>query len=280
MVEENSNYNFMDNRVFIDIASGCGNNCSYCYISNKNQKQIVFNQEQLDLLVENILKNENFLSGSKGTLLSFSPHTEPFMNNLSIEAIIYLLKKFLPLGNRVQIATKEVLTEEIINFIKQNAVDVNQVSVFISISKVLDYRNTEPFAASINARLKNIEICKKNGIKNCLYIKPFLVSKSEEMKKLLECIEFFDPDAICIGVFYNVNVEKRGKAHPTEKQLYSYGISTDMIRFMDLYNYNKPIFLTSSCVVSYFNDCYNNVDIPSELCIGCNINCKKKGKWN
>lgn len=280
MMVEKSNYNFVDNRVFIDIASGCGNNCSYCYISNKNQKQIVFNQEQLDLLGENILKNENFLSGSKGTLLSFSPHTEPFKNNVSIKAMIYILKKFLPLGNRVQIATKEVITEEFIDFVKKNVVDVNQVSVFISISKVLGYRDAEPFAASINSRFENIEICKRNGIKNCLYVKPFLISKSEEMKKLAECIDFYDPDAICIGVYYNENVEKRGKSHPTEKRLYSYGISFDMIKFMDFYNYNKPIFLTSSCVISYFNNCCNNVDIPYDLCVECNIDCKKKGKWN
>lgn len=170
---------FSDGRIFIDVARGCGNGCKYCYCQDKNEPQLVFDQETIIKTVQSIFCDNRFYKGKNGTLVSLCPHTEPFKSCDSTMAIISLIELFLPYGNRIQISTKEVIPDIFIDKIRKTKMDIEQLTLFVSVSSLNSYKIDEPFAADIQDRLNNIDRLNNSKINNCLYIKPYLMQEDE-----------------------------------------------------------------------------------------------------
>lgn len=268
-------YSFSDERVFIDIAYGCGNNCDYCYCPEAGIPQAVYTH---DILMNSLysIKNDNrFINGKSGTVISLCPHTEPFKSAESAEALLTIVRDLLPLGNRIQISTKERIPKSFLSLAE--TADDGQITVFISISSLTGYRTHEPFAASIEDRLSNIDSIRGTAVKSCIYIKPLLLEEND-IPAVFRIIAERNPGAVCIGIEYKHD-QKGVYKHPTDHALSSEGMSNMMKLFCESYHLDVPLFYTSSCVISYFNHMYNGVAIPQNLCAICDIDCARAGKW-
>jgi len=269
------NAQFSDGRVFIDIAYGCGNQCVYCYCKGAKEPQIVYSENTIMELIQYILADNRFVQGRRGTLVSFCPHTEPFKSSESTKALISLINIILPLGNRIQISTKERVPVEFIDAMK--SAKNHQVVIFISISSLADSRLLEPYATDVLDRIDNINRLYNTNIDTCLYIKPFRL-RNNEFKTVLALINDKKPSSVCVGIEYTYgNID--GYKHPTDNSLLSVGIDEKMREFRTLYDLEIPIFYTSSCVVAYLNQDYNSINIPRSLCVRCTLECEEQGKW-
>lgn len=266
-------FSFSDGRVFIDIAHGCGNGCSYCYCRSANEKQVVYSEKELDMAVKTIFANSQFIRGKTGTLVSFCPHTETFKSCESTKALLSVIEHFLQFDNRIQISTKEVIPDSFIETVMGFNIKMGQITIFTSISSLNNHKDYEPNTPDVITRLENIVRLRDTNIKSCLYIKPFLMLEND-MEETIKIINDLAPDTVCIGVYY-----KQGEVgkyrHPTDDTISSKGINNGMSMFIKKYNSKTPLFLTSSCVVAYLNQIINNVTIPQQLCVNCKCFCKR-----
>lgn len=273
-------FQFVDNRVFIDIGRGCGNACKYCYLEDSSVLQTVFDNATISECIQKILKSPKFRPGKFGTIVSFCPHTEPFKSKDSAEMLLFAIKELASYENLMQFATKELIPDFFIKGVDKVSYD-GQITAFISISSLDKQEYYEPFAKNISERLENINNLHKSKIRGCVYLKPFLFDEME-FERLSELIREVSPDAICIGVIYSY-LEKQDNeifSHPTEKNLFTKGKNEKMLKFYDCFlkSTHTPVYFTSTCVVAKLNNIYNNAIIPKDLCIGCSKECVQK-KW-
>ena len=198
----NSKYIIRDNRIFLDICEeGCGSNCAYCYVQDKNKPQVLLSQKQI-LLICNMVKDKV----DTNTIISLCPNTEPFKSIESTQLILFIIRFFLPLGCYIQISTKEKIPEM---FLKEISY-IHESRIFINISMpyIIGAERIEPKAAPVNDRLENFKrIQSYPGVHCCLYIKPFQVKDDEEQKLYIQYIKEYNISVVCVGPQFNVKIE-------------------------------------------------------------------------
>lgn len=267
-------FEFVEGRVFIDIGEGCGNSCTYCYVKGKSNIQVVFSSERIIEGVNKIISDSRFIPGV--TIISFCPHTEPFKTSTSVDRMLETIELLAPMGNCIQIATKEVVPDRFLEAVKKIVLP-NQLMIFISCSCFMKSSQIEPYAADYKLRLANIEKCRLYGIHSVLYLKPFLLS-NEDMDVLKAELKRYRPDVVCLGIIYQKN-DKGEYRHPTNGEMTSQGMDDKMYLCANMIRLYSPVFYTSTCVNAWFNNIVNNVNIPKQLCVKCNTECFKQ-KWN
>ena len=159
-------------RIFVNTALGCNANCVYCYLPDmKDDKEInyISAEEAIDL----VEKTPDFVKGEDGTIISIGCYSE-CLNAKNINKTKLLLEHFLPMGNYIQLATKQAVTSEIIDVICRNRKFEKQVSIYISMPTISGIEKLEQGTAKYGDRINNIEKCKNNEISVVLYVKPFL----------------------------------------------------------------------------------------------------------
>ena len=190
-------------RVFVDVASsGCGSGCSYCYIDAPAAQQITLAAEDVEAITHQLVASDRFVPGSRGTLVSLSPNSEPFKSEESVEAVSRILQTVLPLGNPIQIPTKEIVPQKIVDILDRLATDERQVVIFISLSSFDSAHRLEPHAAPLSQRLYNGTIIHGHKAQSCAYIKPFLASALSEIDSFVEAINSSQFDVACVGMRY------------------------------------------------------------------------------
>jgi radical SAM protein with 4Fe4S-binding SPASM domain len=109
------------NMVGIDLVNGCNLNCSYCFISASSKKRKVLSEEKVkDLL--------NFLEKEKTTPITFffAGSGEPTMNFNLMKQLPNLCRDKGFVNCTFDLTTNgTILTEEMINFLKQEKFDIN-----------------------------------------------------------------------------------------------------------------------------------------------------------
>ena len=267
---------FGNGRVFIDVGTGCGNSCQYCYVNEKDKPQSTISENQFQSETKRLIEDHRFNPGV--TVVSFCPHTEPFKTSASIERLLLAIKILAPFKNVIQIATKEIIPATFLEKVKK-LVEPNQLVIFISISCFLQSQKVEPYAAEYRLRLANIKLCHNYGVRNVLYLKPFLLS-DEDVKILPSILKACQPDAICIGIVYSKD-DMGEFHHPTNKEMRSSGATNNMLRCAEMIRQfsTSPVFLNSTCANCYFFSSINHTDIPQVLCVKCNPICFER-KWN
>lgn len=278
-----SNIHLTEGRVFIDISQrGCGSGCLYCYIDGTGEAQELLPQQVVSSSVAYLIQHPNFVPGLHGTLLSLCPNTEPFKTNASTDLITLVLRKILPLGNPVQIPTKERVPASILQTIRQYRTHPRQVILFISSSTVSKATLIEPGAAAPEIRFQNIHACRQADVPSCLYIKPFTKVTFQDINLYIDTIRVYDPPVICVGVLYRKGQSAASHPvhlyHPARTNLRAPGVSDLMQNFRDtLANiFSIPIFYSSVCVSAYIRDWYPVPNIWRkfpDLCINCR-NCE------
>jgi len=267
-----------NNRYFINISkSGCGNGCKYCYVKGASSKQELLSLDKVELSLKYIEKHKNFSTGNTGSLISLCPDTEPFKSEKSEELIIQVLKKFLPLGNPIQISTKQKTPEKILQIISCNQVYQGQVVLFISSNTISRHSEIEPFADGVEKRFTSFIKCKEMNITTCLYIKPITHLTLSDTELYIKMIHKYQPDYICAGILYDLNNynEHNKYAHPAHTEIkISYSSLKNISDFKSRISkrISIPIFHSSICVSAYARDYYPSPHIWEdfkELCINC-----------
>ena len=163
-------------RIFLNTELGCSSSCTYCYLpqlgfpigARLNTKRATA-QEVLDSLGS----NADFVPGNSGTLISigcFSECWDPKNRGTTIE----IIRKMLPLGNRIQLATKRRIKLHELQNLEDLPGAKSQLSIYVSSATLAGWSEYEPGTAPPEKRFLSFEACRLAGLTAFLYIKPVI----------------------------------------------------------------------------------------------------------
>jgi len=160
-------------RVFISTHLGCESGCTYCYLPH--QTSFEFDEEIVpaQVLFNQVINDKRYKQGQNGTLVSLGCYSEPFSKN-SFTETVELIYAFLQQGNRVQIATKQCVSEDSLQAISDIQQYANQFVLLTSCAAITDNEKIEINAPPLAHRFENFDNCNKLGLMSGLMIKPFL----------------------------------------------------------------------------------------------------------
>lgn len=159
-------------RIFVNTSIGCNAKCSYCYLPKLKNTEKILDISAGDAIqqVENF---SGFKAGEDGTIISIGCYSE-CLDETNFEKTKQILEYFLPLGNYIQLATKQYLTHKFVEMICQKRCFKQQISIYISMPTISKIEKIEKGTAAYEERKNNIGLCVENNINVVLYIKPFL----------------------------------------------------------------------------------------------------------
>lgn len=242
-------------RAFLPIStSGCGSGCKYCFISDPDGQPNYVAPAEIDASLSELLSSPDFSPGVNGTLLSLAPETEPMRGERSIALLNQYLAELLPLGNPIQIATKERVPTDW----WEHVLDCAQLVLFTSFSTLLRAERIEPRAAAPNTRLLNFDLPTTGKARQVALIKPFLRQTARELEEFATAFMQHMPDAQCVGIQYVANKSDRSERlhHPLFEGWTSPPPSSLLHEFAGALRerLNIPTFHNSTCVSAYFLD--------------------------
>lgn len=190
------------NRFFVDLWKNCNYGCSYCYIPN-TKASIKNINDRIIFCVNTLFSHSEFKPGRNGTLISISPHAEPFYNKFRSDAIFKLIDKLVIFNNPIQFATKSKLSSWHIENIDRIRRYRNQIVGYVSISTISKTQFYENGTSKPSDRFNNIRLLNDKEIPSCLFIKPVLPKIT--ILDLNLFIEYFDKYNVrvgCVGDLY------------------------------------------------------------------------------
>ena len=204
-------------RVFVNTALGCNAKCKYCYLPDvHNGERIIYSPAET--VIKLVKDFPDFVQGEEGTIISIGCYSE-CLDLKNVTETKTILEKILPVGNYIQLATKQVVDKSIIDIIKCKRLFQEQVSIYVSMPTISGISQLEIGTALFQDRVNNIKICKDNGIVVVLYIKPFLEQlTADDKEKYIELINKYHIPII-IGGYLSVK-NSVNKADVGEELLY------------------------------------------------------------
>ena len=217
-------------RLFVNTVMGCNACCKYCYMPKLGYKK----KEKTisgEMAIQQVLCMKCFASGKSGTILSLGCYSE-CLDSQDIKETETVVRGLLPLGNRIQLATKQIVTEEFLEIIKQYRVYAEQMHVYISIPTISLISQLEPGTVSLNQRIINIENCIRYDVPVVLYIKPFLENITEcDLEKYIKIVKKYRIPAVVGGYLYT---EPNGKlADVGDGRLYESDLDLRRAKFIN-----------------------------------------------
>lgn len=194
-------------RIFVNTAIGCNACCKYCYmpkLGHKKKEKTISGE----MAVQQVLSMTCFSPGKNGTVLSLGCYSEclDLQNMKETEMVVQGL---LPLENRIQLATKQIVTEHFLEIIKRYQMYDEQMHIYISMPTISLIEQLESGTVSANQRITNIENCIRHNIPVVLYIKPFLENITEsDLEKYIKIVRKYRIPAVVGGYLYT---EPNGK---------------------------------------------------------------------
>lgn len=217
-------------RIFVNTAIGCNACCKYCYmpkLGHKKKEKTISGE----MSVQQVLSMTCFSPGKNGTVLSLGCYSEclDLQNMKETETVVQGL---LPLGNRIQLATKQIVTEHFLEIIKRYQMYDEQMHIYISMPTISLIEQLESGTALANQRITNIENCIRHNIPVVLYIKPFLENITEsDLEKYIKIVRKYRIPAVVGGYLYT---EPNGKlADVGNGRLYEGNLEFGRIKFIN-----------------------------------------------
>lgn len=217
-------------RIFVNTAIGCNACCKYCYmpkLGHKKKEKTISGE----MAVQQVLNMTCFSPGKNGTVLSLGCYSEclDLQNMKETETVVQGL---LPLGNRIQLATKQIVTEHFLEIIKRYQMYDEQMHIYISMPTISLIEQLESGTALANQRITNIENCIRHNIPVVLYIKPFLENITEsDLEKYIKIVRKYRISAVVGGYLYT---EPNGKlADVGNGRLYEGNLEFGRIKFIN-----------------------------------------------
>ena len=271
-------------RFFVNVtSSGCGSSCAYCYVDGFRQGQVALTPDDLEESLRLMTAHPGFAAGPRGTLVSMCPDTEPFKTSVSTALVAQVLSRVLPIGNPLQLSTKEPVPPAILELIRERRRFAGQVILFTSSSTISKAATVEPSASPPAARFTNFEACRLYGITSCLYVKPFLPATYADLELYVDVARNYRPSTACVGVLYKpsrageaANSPRPGSKfhHPVHTELEAPALETSVIEFRARLAQvlEGPVFHSSVCVSAHARGWYPSPHIWRELpdlCVRC-----------
>lgn len=190
--------------MFVSPALGCPAACAFCYLPSTNEAAPT--NPPKHNLVDMIQKDRRFIKGPGGTLISLGCLSEPLAPH-SIRATLSFLERAQKWRNPIQLATRWVVPQRLAADFLRVASGCDLV-LFHSMSTVNRAREFERGTSPTAKRLEFFSACAKAGLRNILYIKPFISGvTTSDVKEFVRIIEQYRPMAIVVGPMYsNSNV--------------------------------------------------------------------------
>ena len=265
-------FTILDGRIFFDISySGCGSNCSYCYVDTKNDKQHLLSFERIRYICDYI--EDNF--HPRKYIISLCPNTEPLKSDKSASFILYIARYFLERDNFIQISTKEKIDTSFLD--KINSISDGRVYIHISIPFLDNTEKIEPFAAPVNCRLENFILGKKyNSVHFVLYIKPYSQKTNENMLRYVQVINKYDIQNVCVGVRFEAMNQMPciSLYDPLLANRMMSNQKDHIVKFIDYLREfsSAKVYCSSTCIINCDskNDCsFKLFNYSSSLCADC-----------
>lgn len=191
-------------RLFLNTNLGCNAQCSYCYlpILSLNLGKTPNNVIQTEKLLEMLNKNDNFIKGKNGTILSLGCYSECW-DEINREDTINLINLLLEYQNPIQLATKKYIDEDYFCKINLNQMKYpNHLSIFISSSTITQFKKYEKGTINPFLRFDSFKIQSKYNIPMYLYIKPVLENITiKDIDLYIQIIKQYNIDAIVGELF-------------------------------------------------------------------------------
>ena len=217
-------------RIFVNTAIGCNACCKYCYmpkLGHKKKEKTISGE----MAVQQVLNMTCFSPGKNGTVLSLGCYSE-CLDLQNIKETETVVQGLLPLGNRIQLATKQIVTEHFLEIIKRYQMYDEQMHIYISMPTISLIEQLESGTALANQRITNIENCIRHNIPVVLYIKPFLENITEsDLEKYIKIVRKYRIPAVVGGYLYT---EPNGKlADVGNGRLYEGNLEFGRIKFIN-----------------------------------------------
>lgn len=231
-------------RLFINSRIGCNSKCTYCYL--KFLKLEDTECKSANEIISMLEKNENFIEGKNGTIISLGCYSECWDNTNKGETID-IIKYFLSKGNPVQMATKQKIEIHELSCIKEFILWKNQFSVFVSIPTMSYHHIFEKQTALIEDRITNFEIAEYLGIPIILYIKPVLENITiRDIEKYLELIKKYSIKDVVVGSLFQINSECKDFAPVGNGKLYYSNKNMDEKKIIEKLKHYCNVYRKSS----------------------------------
>lgn len=188
-------------RIFINTALGCNANCKYCYLPHlgyERKKKVISGETAVQML-----RNMScFEEGKNGTIISIGCYSE-CLDKQNMKETKKIIQNVLPLGNKVQLATKQSVTEEVCKLIERNRIFTEQMKVYISMPTFSLISQMEPGTVPVELRIRNIEKCMKYNIPVVLYIKPFMDKITDlDLEQYINILKTYKIPVVVGGYLY------------------------------------------------------------------------------
>jgi DNA repair photolyase len=191
-----------DGRVFINPALGCASRCRFCYVNDLGFTALTMSPFDGDTVRRELTSSHRFLPGRNGTLISFSPDTEPFDRRVVAKTLEYVAA-VSPLGNPLQIATRRKVERDIVKRIVDSLAYPEQLTLFVSSCTIRYHQALEPGTVTPAKRFETFAACRAEGLSACLYLKPVLPGVTiQDAEAYVEVIRQYAIQRCCVGVLY------------------------------------------------------------------------------
>lgn len=236
-------------RIFVNTSIGCMASCQYCYLpSLKNNKNV--DNISSDKAIKLVEEKPYFVTGENGTIISIGCYSE-CLDKDNILNTKSLLKHFTPKGNYIQLATKQLVTKELLATIVSNRVFNQQVIIYVSMPTISHILSIEKRTAPFEIRMNNIKECVSNDICVVLYIKPYLHNlTSEDVDKYLDIIDRYNIPVV-IGSYLSVQ-NTSTMADVGEQKLYEMELDEEYDNFLMKFKNIQNVYYHSIEVINYF----------------------------
>ena len=241
-----------DKRIFIDVASkGCGSGCIYCFSKYPTLKQTLLSEDEMNSICDEIIK----LPECDKTIISLCPNTEPMKSKESQELIKLIVDRLISKVKFIQIASKEEIPIQFLDFLNSKARFVGQVRISISLPYLHNVEIIEPNAASISKRLKNFNnIRDYSNLVSVLYLRPFNKQMLLDKEEYIDIINTYCPNDICLGAEFVPRVD--GEQLCT--YMYNEQLAHDIFESVakeDIFNFATYLREKTHCKVFYSSIC-------------------------
>jgi len=199
-------------RVFIQGPSdACPIGCAYCYIGDKGVEPEPYDRARLGETIDTIIEHPNF---TDDTMVSLGCDTDPLLPQL-LEGTMQIIGRFSELPNSIQLASKLVIPEELIDFSRNWPLGKRPPVLSTSITSIRFADRVEPRAPSPEERASNFDRISQMRWNSLALMKPVLASMIGEKDAFVDLYKRHSPDGIVVGDMYRRGLGNgRPQPHP------------------------------------------------------------------
>jgi len=273
---------------------GCTGGCVYCYVPELGFDMgvaVPYGLTGLELVYA-LLCNPYFVPGGMGTFLAFGSVTDPFLPGVREKSLEYAFAVKKRLGNPVQMATKQFISEELASHLGKRF-ERGGLNVLITIVAKNNWKRIEPNVASYEQRIETIRNLTRHGLKASLFLRPLLPFVDlEEVEEILRDAKEAGAFSVVAGsLMVNDRILKRMKKAGLDTSLVRKRIVGPLNRRLrsirsrdlkkDVENLAKELgllfFNSACCSLAYASGvpCWG-ICWTSSFCVNCPNACREK----